>query len=125
MDKNPQNEKSNVKQEYQPVVKFHDIKESVLQAVQTLTGNKPSPRNHDLLENAESNYNSKNNNTNTNIICPLLTQDFTFEIDEDIDINLKGLKYIVLVKPVVDEISQSCHMLSKTAQLAQLLMTPN
>ena len=125
LDKNTQNKESNVKQEYRPVVKFRNIEESVLRAVQTRTGDEPSPRNHDLSEDAESDYDSEDDNTDTNIIRPPPAQDFAFEIDEDIDIDSKGLRDMVSVEPVVHEISQSRHVLSKTALPARLPESPN
>jgi hypothetical protein len=53
-----------VKLKYWPIVKFRDIKESVLQAVQTQTGDKSSLENHNLLKDIKSDCDSENNNVN-------------------------------------------------------------
>jgi len=85
------------------VVKFRNIDENVLEAVQT--GNQIVSDDNDLSDHKDEpgSDSDSEGETETNLANLLLREAYAFEIDTEIDINLMALKDTVAKEPIVCE----------------------
>ncbi len=94
-----------MKPKCRPVVKFRNIDEGVLQAIQM--GEKQSLEDEAPSDEDESGSGSDDENERgTNLPVPPPPEAFSFEVDSDIDIDSVGLRDMVAIESVVREEAQ-------------------
>jgi hypothetical protein len=92
--------KDYVLSKYRPVVKFQNIEESVLQAVQTGSADDESVADIDRVSDSDNEDEAEDKLLESEIDERQPAQAVAFEIHPDIDINSKALKDMVSTDPV-------------------------
>ena len=112
---------ANAKPKCRPAVKFRNIDENALQAIQI--GDQTNDGGVSEHGDEPESDSESEDETETNAAGPLPPQAFEFEIDTEIDINSMALRDMVAIDPVVREETRPRKETSKATQ--QVTTAPN